>query len=373
MITKTFSALVIGAAALLSLLAGGMLPASATPLEEPAADPASITWAIQPATDAGPDGRISLRHSVAGGESVSDLVGVSNFSSVPARFAIYASEGTITADGSFDLVPSSEGAEDGSWVTIEPVDGSTAREGGGIIIDVPAGAVALVPVRVDVPANATPGDHPAGIVAELVRDDDDAVTLSTRVGVRVHLRVTGDLIAELVPTAVDTSYAPSWNPFSPGVLTVSYVMANDGNIRLGAQGSVSAGGPFGIAGKTASSEQREILPGEQKQVVTQLEVWPLLMSWGDVAVVPNVVGGDDDVAVEAASIEFVAWTVPWAQLIALAVVVAGVFVFRLTKRRSEARTQARIDAAVAAATGAPALSPSFGPMGELPPGPTSSD
>lgn len=372
MITKTFSALVVGVAALLPVLAGGMLPASAHSTEEPAADPASITWAIQPATDAGPDGRTSLRHSVAGGESVGDIVGVSNFSSVPARFAVYSSVGTITADGSFDLAPPSDDDE-GSWVTVEPVDGSTAREGGGIIIDVPAGAVALIPVRIDVPANATPGDHPAGIVAELVREGDDAVTLSTRVGVRVHLRVTGDLVAELVPTAVDTSYAPSWNPFAPGVLTVSYVMANDGNIRLGAQGSVSAGGPFGLAGKTASSEQREILPGEHKQIVTQLEVWPLFMNWGDVEVVPNVVGEDDDVAVDAASTQFVAWTVPWAQLVALAVVIAGVFLFRFTKRRSEARTQARIDAAVAAAVGTPELSSSFGPRKELPPGPTSSD
>src|SRR5690554_1680863 len=90
-----------------------------------AADPDPITWAIEPATVDGPDGRISLRHVVDPGEQVEDHVTVTNFSAGPATFRIYAGDGTVADGGMFDLSsPDAEPVAGGSWITVGPVDGA---------------------------------------------------------------------------------------------------------------------------------------------------------------------------------------------------------------------------------------------------------
>jgi len=324
--------------------------------EDPPVEPVdgATTWTVQPSSPDGPDGRISLRHTVAAGESVSDIVAITNFSAAAARFAVYASDGTITADGSFDLIPPGQPAVDsGTWVAIGPVDAATARDGGGIVVEVAAGSSVLVPVTIEVPANATPGDHPAGVVTELVREGGDAVQLATRVGVRMHLRVTGDLVGEVVPEVDSATYEPSWNPFAPGTVIVRYTVANSGNIRLGAVAGVTSGGPFGLARSSESVEQREILPGQSTVLETSMPVWPLVFSWGDVTVVPGIVGDDDEVELSSGTAPFTVWTMPWSQLVLLALIAGAVFLVRYARRRSRARVQLQIAAAVAAATTTP--------------------
>jgi hypothetical protein len=346
--------LAAAAAALLlaAPLAPGLVADAAHAEAQLTAEPVEgTTWALQPSALDGPDGRVSLRHTVVGGESIDDLIALTNYSATPQRFALYASDGTITADGSFDLVPPDQAPEDGgTWIGLDAVQGAAPREGGGMIVEVPAGTALVVPVRISVPANATPGDHPAGIVAELVREGS-GVQLSTRVGVRVHLRVTGDLVGELAPEKVDASYTPSWNPFAPGTVTVRYTLANAGNVRLGSQTTVSAAGAFGVGGGSASSEQREILPGDVIEASVELPVWPLFFSWGEVEAEPGVVGEDEgEVDLTPASATFTLWTVPWSQLLLIAAAVGAFLLLRWLRIRSQQRTQARIDAAVAAAT-----------------------
>jgi len=346
MITKILAATV-------ALAASAILPM--TGMDDPAPSDTAITWALQPSSAEAPDGRISLRHTVAAGDKVDDVVALTNFSATPARFALYASDGTITADGSFDLIPSDQAPVDsGAWVSVAPVPGSTARDGGGIVVDVPAASSLLVPLSVTVPENATPGDHPAGLVAELVPESANTVTLATRVGVRLHLRVTGDLVGHLVPQAVDATYSPSWNPFAPGTVTVRYAVENAGNIRLGAATSIRAAGPFGLAESRDSIDQREILPGQEAGQLTTLPVWPLFVSWGEVVVDPAVVGTDEgDIALSPETAGFTVVAVPWSQLALLAVIAAAVLGALTLRRRARRRMQEKIDEAVAAATSAP--------------------
>ena len=341
---------VLGAALALPVAAAPTATAAVSP------DPAtSTTWALQPATADGPDGRISLRHVVDGGGRAEDLIALTNFSGRTATFAVYASDGVVTPDGSFDVLASAEQPVDGgAWITVGPVDGAQPRDGGGLILEVAAGATAMVPVGIAVPAEATPGDHPAGVVAELVQGAGSAVQLSSRVGVRVHLRVSGDVVAALAPDTVATSYTPSWNPFAPGTLTVTTTVSNVGNVRLGARTTTSLAGPAGLAAASAADEQREVLPGTTTTSTVQIAVAPLVMAWGEVTVTPDVVGEDDlaGATPATATASFTVWTVPWSQLILLLALVAGVLWARRARRRSAARVQARIDAAVAAATAA---------------------
>lgn len=337
-----------------SVVAGPSL-AEARPVlaaDEPEESSTSTTWALRPAAQEGPDGRVSLRHVVEGGAGATDLVALTNFSDRPATFAVYASDGTVTSDGSFDVLASDQAPVDGgAWITIPAQDGATARED-GVVVEVAAGATALLPVQISVPANATPGDHPAGIVAELVHAGDGTVQLSSRVGVRVHLRVAGDIVAALAPEDVTAMYTPSWNPFAGGTVTVRFAVANAGNVRLGAGAVASLAGPGGAAPRQARSEEREVLPGQATVTTVEVPVAPLFFAWGDVVVTPTVVGEDDvDVTLTPATASFTVWTVPWSQLALLVLVLGALLLARASRRRSAARVQAKIDAAVAAATG----------------------
>lgn len=327
-------------------------PAAADASPAPSPSAASTTWSLQPSTADAPDGRVSLRHVVEGGAQIEDFVTLTNFSDRAATFAVYAGDGTIAADGNFDVNPADEPpVAAGTWVVIGDVEGSTAHDGGGIEIEVPAESSVVVPVRVEVPSNATPGDHPAGIVAQLIRAEGGEVELASRVGVRVHLRVAGDIVAALTVESVTATYTPSWNPFAKGTMTVEFTVANAGNVRLGAQSVASAAGPWELVPGQASVTQREILPGQVATATVEVPVAPLVYSWGAIRSTPAVVG-DDEVAtaLAEATASYKMWTMPWSQLALIALLVGVFFLVRALQRRSAAQTQAKIDAAVAAAT-----------------------
>ena len=311
-----------------------------------------VTWALRPASSNAPDGRVSLRHTIDPGAKVQEQLALTNYSDTAAVFAVYASDGTVSADGSFDLIPADEQPTGGgTWVSLTPPDGAQDRSEGGFLVDVPAGDVVMIPVQIDVPSDASPGDHPAGVVAELVPDTATEVHLASRIGVRLHLRVSGDVVAHVRAEGITSTYSPSWNPFVPGILTVDYSVVNTGNVRLGASSVISVAGPFGllpVRGPTA--DQREILPGQATTSSAELEVWPLFLAEGTVSVTPGVVGEDViEQAPKSTGSSFSGWTVPWSQLSLLALIVLGVIGFRRTRARSAARVQARIDAAVAEA------------------------
>ncbi|MFN3865738.1 MAG: hypothetical protein ACK4MD_03385 [Demequina sp.] len=351
--SRVLTMALVAAGAMAAGLGGGAATAAYAEVTDPGAtaSPEATTWALQPATEEGPDDRVSLRHVIAGGDEATDMVAVTNFGDRPATFAIYAADGAVAADGNFDLIPSDqESVGGGAWVTIQDVEDSVARDGGGIIIDVPADSTAVVPVEIRVPDNATPGDHPAGIVAELVSGSGGGVQLASRVGVRLHLRVAGDIVAELVPEGITTAYRPSWNPFSRGTLTIDYTVANSGNVRLGSESVGSAAGPWGTASAQAEVSVREVLPGEAVAATIEIPVAPLFRTWGDITATPLVVGEDDvEVALTPSTVEFKVWTIPWSQLVLMLVLVGAFFAVRALRRRNAARMQARIAAAVAAA------------------------
>ncbi|MDQ0728148.1 hypothetical protein [Microbacterium sp. W4I20] len=337
----------------------GVRPAATVPADTVPADtdgddpaPAGVTWALQPAGKGAPDGRVSLRHRVDPGASIDESLVLTNFSAEPATFAVYASDGTVTGDGSFDLIPAGEEPRDGgAWVSLGAVEGSAPRDDGGFAVKVAAGAAVVIPVSIAVPSDATPGDHPAGIVAELVPDAATEVQIASRVGVRLHLRVSGDIVAGIRPEAVQASYEPSWNPFAPGTLTVRYDVTNTGNVRLGAAANVGVAGPFGLlAADRSAGELREILPGQASVAEVTLPVWPLLVAQGTADVLPSAVGDDEiESALDAASVGFTVWTIPWSQLALIAAAVLLFFAVRRARTRGKARLQARIDEAVASA------------------------
>ncbi len=337
----------------LALLAGPAVPAVAVSEPSPAATAAgsgTVTWTVQPATADGPDDRISLRHTVDPGASISEHVAVTNFSDREATFVVYAGDGVVGDSGDFDVPPGEDSRGDaGGWVELGRPVGAERLDGGRLRLRLGPASTVTIPVTITVPVDATPGDHPAGVVAELV-DGGSQVRLAARVGTRLHLRVTGEIVAVVLPDEVEARWQPSWNPFGRGAVRVRYVVRNVGDVRLGARSSAHLASPGGIGSVEATTEVREVLPDRSAVVETVLPAWPLVRASGRIDVVPLVVGEDVvDVRLEATSTSVTAWTVPWAQLGLIVLLVGAVVLARRQRRRSARRVQAKIDAALAAA------------------------
>lgn len=315
-------------------------------------DTARTTWTVEPANSDGTDGRVSIRHDIDPGDSVSDAVEVRNFGPSAATFRIYASDGVVGDSGAFDILPpGQESTEGGSWVRFEDVPGVSAEPMEVVDLHLEPESSTVIPVSIAVPEDAVPGDHPAGIVAELVPSGDDGVELTSRVGVRLHLRVTGALEAQIVPTDVHTTWRPSWNPFASGSVLVRYQLHNTGNVRLGADSQLHLAGPAGVFGTALTDSRREVLPGQQIPIATDVSLWGLIWSGGEIVVAAHAVGDDaldDEPATTRTALQL--WTVPWAQVALLLAGAVVVILLRRRRRSSVRRVQERIDAAVAEAT-----------------------
>ena len=352
------------AAALLapSLLWGGIAVAAApaTPLVA-AADGAvegEITWGIEPSDSEGnPTGEVSYRLSVDPGDTFEGHALVTNYSEVPVTFGILAADGIVSADGNFDILRADEESVDvGTWIQVQDS------------VEVGAGESVVVPWTLTVPENATPGDHPGGITASVTQaatGEGPQVSFDTRVGVRIHLRVKGDIVPSVSFSDITTRYDASINPFAPGDLYVEYTMTNDGNVRLG---SIQQWDVFGLfrlpAGGTGPSgtvigQQREILPGQSARVSTVIEdVWPLGRLTTELSAFNESVGADQ-VGRDLPTVreKDVAWAVPWSQLVVLVLLLGAWWALRERRRRraaaharaiEEARAQGAREAAAAA-------------------------
>lgn len=322
------------AATSLALLLSGLatIPAHAETESE------EIVFSLTPAeTEDHPDDRVSIRAEIDPGASYSDSVTLNNYTEQPVTFHLTAADGMTSESGAFDVLSpdaASEGA--GTWFELEQETITVAAED-----------EATVDFTVTVPDNATPGDHPAGITASLAEQAEELNVVS-RVGVRTHLRVTGDIVPTLQIDDIETTYSPSWNPFAPGEVTTRYSVTNAGNVRLGTNTTVATSGLFGWNYVSSSiGEVREILPGDTMSFETTNEhVWPLVFGSVDLEAVPKIVG-DDEIDAELVSTTHSETIVliSWVWLI-IVVLVIGAIMLAIWQRK---RRAAKFEAAVAAA------------------------
>ncbi|MFD0638853.1 WxL protein peptidoglycan domain-containing protein [Catenulispora yoronensis] len=205
---------------------------ASTALPAVAHAPGTSTFGIQPKPN--PNERAAFSYNANAGASVKDTVVVSNFGDQPLTLHVYANDAINTSDGGFDLRPSAEPPKDsGAWVKFDDPKPFQI---------VPPKSKVELPFTLSVPANATPGDHAAGIVAALTMPSTDGkgnrVNVEQRVGSRIYLRVAGDLKAQLAVTHAVATYHGTWNPLGSGTADITYLITNTGNVRLGAAQSV---------------------------------------------------------------------------------------------------------------------------------------
>ncbi len=290
-----------------------------------------VTWGVRTASGAHGDGRENYAYEVDPGGSVEDAIIVANHDDAPLTLDIYAADGFTTSSGQLDVatrdvVP----REIGAWL-VPAVDRVTIAPGEAV----------EVPFTITVPDRATPGDHAGGILTTLTSPPvEDGVTVDRRLGIRIHLRVTGDVAPALTLDGLRVDYVGTPHPFATGEAMISYTVRNSGNARLSAGQTVTLSGPFGLFPLEAAglTDVPELLPGESWPVEVHLTgVVPAFVLDGTVTLTLP------DGAVTA-SVSTVA--VPWTLLILVVLLTAAIVLWLVTARRRRAARTAREDARV---------------------------
>jgi Bacterial protein of unknown function (DUF916) len=277
------------------------------------------TFGVQTADGKKPDLRPNFSYSATPGATIPDHIAVLNYSAAPLTLKIYAADAFNTSSGGFDLLTADKKSRDvGAWATL-----------GQPAVTVPSRGTVIVPFKVAIPLNATPGDHAGGIVAVLTTQAKDAkgniINVDQRVGLRIYLRISGPLQPGLEITGMAGHYEGTWNPFGRGKATIRYTVRNTGNVRLAGRQAVRLGNIFGTSLRGSGFESLpELLPGNEYSVIVPIdEVLPAFRSTVSVTLDPVPVAGDKDPKAKPVTVRAVFWTVPWTLVVILAVIIAA--------------------------------------------------
>jgi len=213
-----------------------------------------------PSDGTGPDIRSRFSYQIAPGQHLDDAYLVRNTGTTAQVMTVFATDAFNTDDGGYGLLDTDAAPADaGNWVTFA---------GGAKKVQIPLapGTSQVIPFSVDLPADAAPGDHAAGIVTS-VTSPNGQILVDRRVATRLYVRVPGALQPALTISGLTATYHPALNPFA-GSTTLKYTLTNNGNVALGANTVVGLRTYFGIgASGLVRSTVAELLP-HSKRVVT---------------------------------------------------------------------------------------------------------
>lgn len=307
-------------------------------------DGADVTWGVRTASgDLGAD-RQYFTYTADPGERVTDAVVVTNHDDEPVDLALYAADGFTTTSGQLDVVTrDAKSVGVGSWTSLA-TDRVTIEPGESLQVD----------LALEVPDDAEPGDYAGAVVTSLAAPAaDEGVTVDRRLGIRVHLRVAGDLAPALAVEDLHVGYDGTLNPFAAGTATVTYTVRNTGNTRLSAGQDVAVAGPFGLATVAAAdlADVPELLPGETWDVTTTVDgVRPLFRVGATTTLEPALPDAAEGApALAAVGATAGTWAVPWTVLVLLLAAVGGVLLAVRRRRRRRQAEEQRVAAAVAQA------------------------
>ncbi|MEV5786765.1 DUF916 domain-containing protein [Streptomyces sp. NPDC052287] len=306
-----------------------------------AAADGDVTWTVRTAANGYGDDRSSFSYGVNPGGRIKDAMVVANHGKAPLTLAVYAADGFTTDTGQLDLVTKDKkSVAVGSWVH---ADHAT--------VVVRPGKSVEVPFQIAVPGNASPGDYVGGVLTSLRQSDDaQGINVDRRLGIRVKLRVSGELKPRLAVEDLSVDYTGTANPFGTGDATVTYTIHNTGNAILSARQTVFTTGPFGWWRTDAGTVPAppELLPGEHWKVKVPVHgVTPGVRLTATVNLVPlltDASGSTTSLKPVLATAD--TWTVPWSLLLLVVLMATAAVGAFLLVRRGRARRTRREDARV---------------------------
>ncbi|MEU4402699.1 WxL protein peptidoglycan domain-containing protein [Micromonospora orduensis] len=301
----------------------------------------NVAWTVRTASNGYGEARSSYSYNVNPGGAVEDAMVVANRGPAPLTLAVYAADGFTTEAGQLDLLTRDrKSVAVGAWVKAKAES-----------VVVQPGKTAQVPFTISVPDNATPGDYVGGILTTLTQSDQaEGINVDRRLGIRIKLRVGGELKPNLAIEGLHVTYDGTSNPFGRGDATITYKIHNVGNAALSGQQAVSVSGPFGVlrvrAGDIAAPP--ELLPGESWDVTVPVrDVAPAVRLAATATITPLLTDASGSTtSLKPVQVTAHGWALPWTLvlvLVALIAVVVGAYLYR---RRSRAQRTAREDARV---------------------------
>lgn len=318
---------------LLYVLLAALLPLVALTTPARAAD--EFTWGVQPA-----GGRDHFVLTAAPGQTLVDVVGVSNFGAEPLTLRVYATDAVLAVDGGMTLLTGAEQPRDvGSWIGFDAESYTIAP-----------GKRADIPFRLTVPAGATPGDHTGAIVASIkaaaTGPGEQRFDVDRRVGARVYLRVAGPALPGLAIEDLRVSYDNPLAMFGGAEAVVRYRVRNTGNVRTTARArtTISGLGRRQLGGPKHATLP-ELLPGATHEVVQRFAG---VVPAGRLTVDVKVTGDPATAATKSTAI----WAPPWLLLGAI-VLLLGALIGRIV-RGVRRRRRAADEGATTTEAGSPA-------------------
>lgn len=317
--------------------ARGAEPFPVPPIDPRSAQTSSI--ALRPSLLGGERSRFET--TVDPGEAVEDSVDVVNLGTRPIEVRLEAVDAQTAADGAYALAAIGDPPSDAAtWVTFDEAAVDALR--------LAPGEERRVAFALDVPTNATPGDHAGAIVATHVLTEDPAaqITLHQRVALRLIVHVRGVLRAELSPTRLRAE-AEGAEPFMREARIV-FDVENLGNVALRSAAKVAVIGPFSIPLGVSTTQSDLILPGEKATIETDLR----FVAIGPASVVVELrpfadPDAPDPGPITTTRIVASVSVVPWEALAILGFIVAFVGVVVFLRRRARRRFELAVTAAVA--------------------------
>jgi hypothetical protein len=282
---------------------------------------------------------------VTPGATLTDHVAIINYSLQQATFRLYPTDALNTPEGGLAFLTGTVKPVDaGSWITL-PSGAHTLTLPGRKDRTTPPVA-AIVPFRLDVPPEASPGDHVGGMLAVLStvsKDKNGAnIRLDQRTASRIYIRVAGPVHPRLAIQNLKVSYSAGNLLTARGVARVTYTVRNTGNVKLGGRQRVRISGLAGSWGPTAALVDIPLLlPKSSMNVsVTVPQILASSRMTAKVTIVPLRLEGDVDPGLPkqiVATTHF--WAAPWIFVAALLLIVVliGLWWWRRGGRKGAAQ------------------------------------
>jgi LPXTG-motif cell wall-anchored protein len=301
-------------------------------LTGPVAGPATAAddgnTSFTPADDTAANPHHFFELKVNPGVRVRDRVVLQNHSQQRQTYDIYPADAT-SVDGAFALSGAAETPSDvGAWLRV-PVR--------RLVLE--PGMSRRFTFIVDVPVDASPGDHAGGIVA-LPRatqavDGSSNVQLHARygVGVRVYVTVKGPVQPRLTVSKLtfDVHGGLGASLLGADSATVSYQVVNSGNVMLAPESTGEVTTPISTV-RLPHRQLGEMLPRGKSSITEQVDG----LRWGSIigrihVRVTVTAAGVDPITLEASR-----WRVPWLSFAGLTLLLAlsgGVWMTRRRRRK----------------------------------------
>jgi hypothetical protein len=294
--------------------------------------PANVAFGAGPANTKKIDGRPYFAYDSSAGGSFVDHIGIINFATHKLTLNVYAVDATSGPNGIFSYAPKAAPRRQvGSWLEVGVPNGI------GEVVVGPRATV-ILPVFPHVPGNASPGDHVGAVIVSITglakNKRGQQIKIEQRIATRVIIRVSGLLQPRLTIENLQASYSGSLNPFAGGAVTVSYTVANTGNVLLGAAEQVSVQGLFGSTARAPRVPGVPLLlPGGSYRVRVQVTgVFPEISLSATARLVPEGLRGDVNPSLHITTASVTVLAIPWS-LIVIIVVVALAVIGVLWRRR----------------------------------------